>query len=242
LHSDTLEAALEPFVADGLVQDVLYQVKSGKEATVYCCRAGAKLRHQLVAAKVYKPRSERGFRNDAIYQEGRVILDKRAARAVAKRTAFGQRAHEGLWANHEWEALKLLHTAGADVPRPIARSATAVLMDYVGDDDGPAPPLKNVQLTTEEAEMLCARLLDNVQLWLACNIVHGDLSPFNVLYHLGDPVVIDFPQSVDPRFNGNAFTLLVRDIDNLARYFGRFGVHRDAFALAESYWAAWERP
>jgi RIO kinase 1 len=85
-------------------------------------------------------------------------------------------------------------------------------------------------------------LLDNVQLWLACNLVHGDLSPYNVLFQAGSPVVIDFPQACDPRFNSNAFKLLVRDIENLARFFARLGVQRDSFALADRYWSAWERP
>jgi len=102
--------------------------------------------------------------------------------------------------------------------------------------------LKDVSLSTPQAEALFERLLDNVQLWLACNIVHGDLSAYNVLYQAGDPVVIDFPQACDPRFNTNAFRLLLRDIENLARYFERFGVHRDPFVLANGYWSAWERP
>jgi RIO kinase 1 len=102
--------------------------------------------------------------------------------------------------------------------------------------------LKDVQLTSEEAAPLFERLLENVQLWLAYNIVHGDLSAYNVLYEAGTPVVIDFPQASDPRFNTNAFRLLVRDVENLVRYFERFGVHRDAFALADNYWSVWERP
>lgn len=232
MHSDTLEAALDSFLADGLIDEVLYQLKSGKEATVYCCRGP----HGLVAAKVYRPRSFRGFRNDAMYQEGRVILDRRAGRAVANRSGFGQQVKEALWTNHEWEVLKTLHAAGADVPRPLARSSGAILMEFIGDEDGPAPTLKAVSVADGEA--VFERLLDNIQLWLAYDIVHGDLSPFNVLYHNDVPVVIDFPQAVDPRFNGNAFDLLVRDIQNLARYFRR----DDGFALAERYWSVWERP
>ncbi len=242
MHSDTLEAALEPFLADNLIVDVVCQVKSGKEATVYCCRGGPKLGGQLVAAKIYKPRGFRGFRNDAIYREGRVILDKRAARAAAKRTAFGHSVHEALWTSHEWETLRRLHSAGADVPRPLGHSHSGLLMEYIGDLDGPAPLLKGATLGRAEAEALFERLLDNVQLWLAYDIVHGDLSPFNVLFDGDKPVVIDFPQAVDPRVNGNAFNLLLRDIDNLARFFARFGVERDAFALAERYWSVWERP
>jgi RIO kinase 1 len=136
----------------------------------------------------------------------------------------------------------MLHAAGADVPTPLAHSEGGILLEFVGDEDVAAPVLKEVTLSTPEAEALFERLLDNVQLWLACNIVHGDLSAYNVLYQAGDPVVIDFPQACDPRFNTNAFRLLLRDIENLARYFERFGVHRDAFALADSYWSVWERP
>jgi RIO kinase 1 len=242
LHSDTLETALEPFFDDGLITDILYQVKSGKEATVFCCRGGANFDYQVVAAKVYKARDFRGFRNDAIYQEGRVILDKRAARAVAKRTGFGGQVRSAMWSGHEWGTLRTLRAAGADVPTPLAQSAGAILMEFIGDAEAAAPSLKSVDLSRKAAEAACARLLDNIQLWLAYDIVHGDLSPFNVLYHADRPVVIDFPQAVDPRVNGNAFTLLHRDIENLTRHFAKFGIQHDAFALAERYYSVWERP
>jgi RIO kinase 1 len=242
LHTETLEDALEPFIADGLVAEVLYPIKSGKEATVYCCRAGQRLNADLVAAKVYKPRAFRAFRDDSVYREGRVILDRRARRAAAKRTDFGEKVQSALWQNHEWDVLKMLHAAGADVPEPLAHSSGGMLLEFVGDADGAAPVLKDVDLTRSEAVALFGRLLDNVQLWLAYNVVHGDLSAYNVLYHAGSAVVIDFPQACDPRFNSNAFRLLLRDIENLARYFGRFGVTCDAFGLADRYWAVWERP
>ncbi|MDQ6669908.1 MAG: serine protein kinase RIO [Chloroflexota bacterium] len=243
MHTDTLDDALEPFVEDGLIEGVLYPIKSGKEATVYCCRAGPALEADLVAAKVYKARAFRSFRADSVYREGRVIVDRRARRAAAKRTAFGQKVQSSLWTNHEWDVLKTLHPAGADVPEPIAQSAGAILLEFVGGDDGPAPVLNDVRLTSAEAETLFDRLLDNVQLWLACNIVHADLSPYNVLYRAdGWAPVIDFPQAVDPRFNTNAFQLLLRDVENLARYFERCGVRRDPFSLAERYWSEWERP
>jgi RIO kinase 1 len=148
-----------------------------------------------------------------------------------------------LWTNHEWEVLKILHPAGADVPQPLAQSSGGILLEFVGDAQGAAPVLKDVKLTTTEAETLFDRLLDNVQLWLAYNIIHGDLSPYNVLYRgESDALVIDFPQAIDPRFNTSAFRLLSRDIENLARFFERFGVQRDAFSLADRYWSDWERP
>jgi RIO kinase 1 len=242
VHTDTLLDALDPFVADGLVDDVLYPIKSGKEAIVYCCRAGRQLEADFVAAKIYKPKAFRSFRDDAVYREGRVILDRRARRAAAKRTDFGKQVQSALWTNHEWDVLKTLHAAGADVPKPIARSAGGILLEFVGDADGAAPVLRELELAPAEAEPILDRLLDNIQLWLACDIVHGDLSAYNVLMHDGSPVVIDFPQACDPRFNANAFRLLLRDIENLARFFARLGIHRDASRLAERYWSAWERP
>jgi RIO kinase 1 len=243
LHTETLDDALEPFLEDGLIEGVLYPIKSGKEATVYCCRGGPRLQADVVAAKVYKTRAFRSFRDDAVYREGRAIVNARDRRAAAKRTTYGQKVQSSLWTNHEWAVLTTLYPAGADVPEPIAQSSGGILLEFVGGADGPAPILKDVRLTTAEAEAIFDCLLANVELWLACNIVHGDLSPYNVLYR-GDGygTVIDFPQAVDPRFNANAFQLLVRDIENLARFFERFGVTRDAFGLAERYWSAWERP
>jgi len=239
---ETLSEAIEPFLIEGLIAEVLYPIKSGKEATVYCCRGGPRLDDALVAAKVYKPRAFRSFRDDSIYRAGRVILDSRARRAAAKGTDFGQQVQSALWTDHEWNTLRLLHAAGADVPRAVAHAAGGILLEFIGDESGPAPLLRDVHLSPEQAEPLFERLLDNIRLWLACNVIHADLSPYNVLCVGGDPVVIDFPQAVDPRFNPNAFQLLVRDVDNLARFFARWGVQRDAFELAERYWSVWERP
>ena len=132
--------------------------------------------------------------------------------------------------------------AGADVPRPLARSGSALLLEYVGDQDGPASMLKDAQLTRDEGHAAWARLLENVGLLLACYVVHGDLSAYNVLWDGTRPVIIDFPQAMDPRFNGNAYSLLVRDLENLARYFARFGVDADASKIADELWGAYERP
>src|SRR5205823_5849847 len=126
VHVETVDEALEPFIVEGLIEEILSTVKTGKEAVVYCCRAGAALNVELVAAKVYKPRSFRSFRNDAMYREGRVILNRRDARAYAKRTEHGRAVGSSLWTNHEWETLQLLYAAGADVPAPIAHSSGAL--------------------------------------------------------------------------------------------------------------------
>jgi RIO kinase 1 len=243
VHIETLDEALEPFVAEGLISDIISVIKSGKEAVVYCCRAGSALPAlDRVAAKVYKPRAFRSFRNDAMYREGRVILNKRDARAFAKRTEHGRAVGSALWTNHEWETLHLLYTAGADVPAPLARSPGALLLEYVGDDDRAAPTLRETDLAAEQAEATYQQLLDNIELWLSLNVVHADLSAYNVLYWDSRAVAIDFPQAVDPRFNGNAYSLLLRDIENINRHFARYGVTGNASELTEQYWRAYERP
>jgi RIO kinase 1 len=242
VHADVLSEAIDPFIAEGLVSEVLYPIKSGKEATVYCCRAGTALPDEFVAAKVYKPRSFRSFRNDALYREGRVILDRRSARAAARLTDYGREVRSALWTDHEYTTLKTLFAAGADVPRPLAHSSGAMLLEFLGDGDEAAPVLKNVQLETAVATDVFDRLIQNVELWLHCHIVHGDLSAYNVLWHADRPLVIDFPQATDPRFNTNAFWLLNRDLQNLGRYFERFGVERDTFGIAERMWDDYMRP
>jgi RIO kinase 1 len=243
VHVETVEEALAPFIQDDLISEVNSVIKSGKEAVVYCCRAGPKVDAELVAAKIYKPRAYRSFRNDALYREGRVILNKRDARAAAKRTAYGHEVSSALWTNHEWEVLRQLHRAGADVPEPIAHSSGALLMEFIGSAaDGAAPLLKQAELSRAEAEEAYVRLLENVQLWLACYVIHGDLSPYNVLYWADRPVAIDFPQAIDPRFNLNAYTLLQRDLENIGRFFERFGIANEASALTEQFWAVYERP
>jgi RIO kinase 1 len=242
VHVETLEEALEPFREDGLLDEVISIIKSGKEAIVYCCSAGYKLDAELVAAKVYKPRAFRSFRNDAAYREGRVILNRRDARAVARRSEHGRDVSSALWTNHEWEVLHQLHAAGADVPKPLARSSSAVLLEFIGSAESAAPLLKECSLSVPEAEAAFTRILDNVQLWLQSYVIHGDLSPYNVLYWADQPVVIDFPQAVDPRFNLNAYSLLQRDMDNIGRYFTRYGIPNESSALTEQLWAAYERP
>ena len=133
--------------------------------------------------------------------------------------------------------MSLLHSAGADVPRPYTRSDSAILMEYVGDADGPAPMLHRVSLDPEEARPLFDRLIRNVELWLSCGRIHADLSPFNILYWQGGLKVIDFPQAVDPASNPQALSLLERDLENVCRYWARHGVRVDANRLARRLWA-----
>ncbi len=216
--------AIGPFIDQGIVSEVLFQVKSGKEAVVYCCRGGTASKRELLAAKVYRSLQWRSFRNDQDYFEGRVILGGRNRRAFARGTDWGRDVQFGYWRAGEWEALRDLHAAGADVPEPIARSGGAVLLEYLGNDEGPALQLVRTTLTREEAEAAYERLLWNVELFLSRDRVHADLSAHNVMWWEGRVRVIDFPQSVDARTNPRAREFLLRDLENLDTWFARCGV------------------
>lgn len=232
---------LEVFYEEGWITDVLNMVKRGKEATVYLCQADPLIGTEFLAAKIYRPRQFRSFKNDAIYQEGRVIVDARLRRAVRKKTRTGRQVQFSSWVEHEFETLGLLYAAGADVPRPFARSGNAVLMEYIGDAQISAQMLHNVSLAPDEVQPLFNLIMDNVELWLACYRVHADLSAFNILYWEGNVKIIDFPQSVDPRSNQNAFSLLARDISNVCRYWERYGVQANPSRLAEKLWRRYLR-
>lgn len=235
-EQDPVQEALEQFFTEGLITEILYVVKSGKEATVYCCRANPSTGMEFLAAKVYRSRNNRGFKNDAIYQEGRVILDRHVRRAVQNKSRFGREAQFGMWIDYEFAALNALYKAGADIPRPLARSGSAILMEYLGDHRQAAPSLQSVELARDEVAPVFDRLMCNIELWLANNYVHADLSAYNVLYWQRQVRVIDFPQAVDPRFNPNARTLLTRDIDNICRYVSRYNLQRDSLAITERLW------
>lgn len=223
----------------GLLDEVLGVVKSGKEATVYLCAASA---GGLVAAKVYRSRQVRQFANAGAYNEGRMRQSfKREARAMANKSRFGQEAAFGKWVGDEWETLTLLHAAGAAVPAPIARSDSVIIMEYLGDEEVPAPPLAAVRLGPAEARRAFDDLIANIELMLAHDRVHGDLSAYNVLYHGGRPWIIDFPQAVDPRFNSSALSLLERDIGNICDYAGRYGIEADAHRIARGLWGRFLR-
>lgn len=230
------EARLDDFIESNWIDDILYRVKPGKEATVLCCQGGPAAPPGLLAAKVYHDREFRGFANDAVYQQGRVILDSRARRAFQSKTRFGREVQAGMWTASEFETLKLLHAAGADVPQPFICSSDVLLMEFIGDEEGPAMALGRAVDDRDEAEELFASLMRNIELWLSCNRIHGDLSAFNVLYWEGALKIIDFPQAVDPRFSPKARELLERDIGNVCQFFARHGVRADAGRLADKLW------
>lgn len=240
MSSETL-STLDAFFAEGWITEILYEVKSGKEATVYCCEGDPTKGQALFAAKIYRSRQHRNFKNDAVYQQGRVINDRRMRRAFERKTQFGREVQAAAWTDHEFDTLRTLHAAGAAVPRPVASSPGALLMDFVGDEHGAAPPLHTVSPAPDEARRLFGHVMRNVELWLACDRVHGDLSAFNMLYWRGSVTVIDFPQVVDPRANPDARDLLARDIANVCRYFARHGVRADPARLADDLWRRFTR-
>ena len=239
---DWILSSLMHFYQQGLITDVLEVAKSGKEATVFCCAAHPATGLGLLAAKVYRPRMFRSLRNDAVYREGRAMRDLRGRPLRdRRRRAGGERGRSveiSTWIAYEFETQCLLHAAGGRVPRPLAQIGNAVLMEFVGEAGAPAPRLSEISLTAEEAPRLWAELLEEVRRYLGCQRIHGDLSAYNVLYDRGHAVVIDFAQAVDPRQSSDAFELLARDIDRLARFFAPYGVWADAQQTAAEIWAA----
>jgi RIO kinase 1 len=228
---------LDSFLDDSVITEVLEVVQGGKEATVFRCRAAPSTGDAFYAAKVYRPMERRNFRNDAMYQQGRVILNHRTRRAYQNKTDFGRKVQYGRWVHAEYETQQMLYDAGADVPRPIACNGSAILMEWLGDDASAAVQLRHAQVERVEAHALFDRLMSNIELMLRNNRIHADLSPFNVLYWQGRVTIIDFPQAVDPRENRMACELLHRDVDNLCRHFSRFGVRADAHRIASRLWA-----
>jgi RIO kinase 1 len=223
----------------GLITEVLGVVKSGKEATVYLCEAAD---GGLVAAKVYRSRQVRQFANAAAYGDGRMRgVHRRDAVAMTKKSRVGQEMSFTRWVSEEYATLGILHAAGVAVPRPIAMSNSVIIMEYIGDDDEPAAPLANARLDRVETERVFGVLMRNIEMMLACDRVHGDLSAYNVLYRNGDVRIIDFPQAVDARFNSNALSLLERDIENLCGHFARLGVQADGYRIARGLWARFLR-
>lgn len=237
---EPLHAALTPFFDDGLIYGSPIVVKSGKEATVYRCQATPSTGREFLAAKIYRPRQSRSFKNDAVYREGRVILDTHAARAVKNKSRKGREIEFEMWLGHEYETLKALYAAGADVPKPHAHTGNALLLDYVGDGARVAPQLADVALSRAEADLLFDVILQNIELWLKHNQIHADLSAYNILYWEGRVTIIDFPQSVDPRFNPNARALLEHDITSLCDYFAEFGIQADAARIARQLWSRFQ--
>lgn len=230
---------VDEFRGEGLIGDVITVLKTGKEATAYLCTGGPNLHVPLAVAKVYHERDHRNFNNDALYQEGRVILNGQVRRAVQGKSEFGRVAQGALWVDHEFEVLSDLQYSGADVPEPYVCAESAILMQYIGDESGAAPQLQHVSLHRDEAQRLRDRVLWNVELLLNQNVIHADLSAFNILYDAGQVWLIDLPQAVDARFSPSARSLLERDLRNVNRYFARQGAPFDVEWTARHLWNRW---
>lgn len=234
---DWILSSLAHFYEQDLIVDVLHVAKSGKEATVYCCAADPATGLQYLAAKVYRPRMFRSLKNDAIYRESRERRDRDGrVRRSARRDEHERASRVSSWIEYEFQTQRLLHEAGGDVPKPFAQVGNAVLMEYLGEADEPAPRLNEVTLSPAEAQPLFDRLLRNIGLFLAHDRIHGDLSAYNILYWQGSAAIIDFAQAVDPRYNEDIYPLLERDVQRICRYFAPYGVVADAKEIAGDMW------
>lgn len=210
---------LQSLVDEGMIDEVISQLKSGKEAQVFVVRCGREIR----CAKVYKEAHQRSFKQAAEYQEGRKVRGSRQTRAMAKRTRFGQKEAESAWLNAEVHALYKLAGAGVRVPKPYLFMEGVLLMELVHDEEGrPAPRLHEVAFTPEKARAYHQQMVREVVRMLCAGLVHGDLSEFNVLVDASGPVIIDLPQAVNAASNNHASKMLERDVQNMANYFGKY--------------------
>ncbi|QEM83074.1 PA4780 family RIO1-like protein kinase [Halomonas binhaiensis] len=228
---------LQPLVDDGMIDEVIAQLMSGKEAQVYVVRCGSDLR----CAKVFKEARQRSFKQAVQYQEGRKVRNSRRARAMSKKSRYGQKEHEQAWLNAEVDALYRLASAGVRVPRPYGFVNGVLLMELVSDGEGyAAPRLDDVTLSAEQARDYHGQVMADVVRMLCAGLVHGDLSEFNVLVDRHGPVIIDLPQAVDAAGNNSAAMMLERDVDNMRAYFGRFAPELLSTDYGKEVWALYE--
>lgn len=225
---------LQTLIDDGLVDEVIRQLKSGKEADVYVVRCGSDTR----CAKVYKKTENRSFRQAVAYQEGRKVRSSRHARAMTKGSKFGRKQQEEIWQNAEIDALYLLAHAGVHVPQPYAHLDGVLLMDLITDEDHlPAPRISDVFFTEQQALSDHEMIIQSVVRMLCIGLVHGDLSEFNVLRGSAGPVIIDLPQVVNASANHHAKSILERDVGNITRFYGQFAPTLLNRKYAQEMWA-----
>ncbi len=228
---------LQPLVDDGLVDEVISPLMSGKEADVFIVRCGREMR----CAKVYKDAMKRSFKKAAQYTEGRKVRNSRRARAMEKGSKFGRRQQEETWQNAEVDALYQLARAGVRVPQPYGCFDGVLLMELITDEDGNvAPRLNDVSMSAEQAREDHALVMQYIMRMLCAGLIHGDLSEFNVLVNEEGPVIIDLPQAVNAATNNNAREMLQRDVDNMTHYYGMFAPDLLASHYAHEMWALYE--
>lgn len=220
-----------------MIDEVLRPLKSGKEASVYVVRSGDAVR----CAKVYKDMAQRSFQQRVQYQEGRKVRGSREARAIGKASKYGRKQQEAAWKNTEVDALYQLREAGVRVPEPFGYFHGVLVMELVTDAQGfSAPRLGEVELSPDQAREYHTFLVRQIVLMLCCGLIHGDLSPYNVLVGPEGPVVIDFPQVVSAAGNNNARTMLLRDVNNLTAFLGSWAPELLDTWYGEEMWALFE--
>ena len=228
---------IQPLIDDGLVDEVIRPLMSGKEASVYLVRCGSEIR----CAKVYKEADQRSFKQAVQYQEGRKVRNSRRARAMEKGSKFGRKEQEEAWQNTEVDALYLLADAGVRVPKPYGCFDGVLLMELITGDDGqPAPRLNDVSMSAEQAREDHAVVIEYIVRMLSVGLVHGDLSEFNVLVDDYGPVIIDLPQVVDAAGNNNAEWMFARDVNNMTTYYSQFAPELIKTNYAKEIWALYE--
>lgn len=232
-----IPSRIQPLVDDGLIDEVIRPLMSGKEASVYVVRCGEEIR----CAKVYKEAAKRSFKQAVLYQEGRKVRNSRRGRAMEKGSRYGRAQQEEAWQNAEVDALYRLAAAGVRVPQPYGCFEGVLLMELVTDDEGGvAPRLNDVAMSAEQAREDHAVMMEYVKLMLCAGLVHGDLSEFNVLVDAWGPVIIDLPQAVDAAANNNARAMLERDVNNMSQYYGQYAPELLDTQYAAEMWNLFE--
>jgi RIO kinase 1 len=246
-EAEWLYSSLKPFFEQTLITDVLSLVKGGKEASVYCCEAHPSTGVPYLAAKVYRPRQFRNLSNDAVYREGRDLLDadgkqvhdndKRSIRAIDKKSNYGVILAHTSWLMHEYRTLSLLYQQGVNVPKPYSSGENALLIEFIGDHPHlVAPTLNQVRMPKSQAPQVFKQVMGYIEVMLQNQIVHGDLSAYNILFWDDEPILIDFPQVVNSHANSNTYAILQRDIQRVCDYFKRYGIQADADKWMSRLW------